>query len=46
MPVEELKQTLNDFLAPITDLLPEKRLRRVFALVLMAAQFIFSLGKH
>ena len=29
MPVEELEQALNDFLAPITDLLPEKRLRRV-----------------
>jgi hypothetical protein len=29
MPVAELEQTLNDFLAPVTDLLPEKRLRRV-----------------
>ena len=29
MPVEELEQTLNDFLAPMTDLLPEERLRRV-----------------
>jgi hypothetical protein len=29
MPVEELEQTLNDFLAPITELLPEERLRRV-----------------
>lgn len=29
MPIEELEQTLNDFLAPVTDLLPEKRLRRV-----------------
>lgn len=29
MPVEELEQTMNDFLAPITDLLPEERLRRV-----------------
>ena len=29
MPVEELEQTLNDFLAPSTDLLPEERLRRV-----------------
>lgn len=29
MPVEELEQTLNDFLAPITDLLPEERLRQV-----------------
>ena len=29
MPVEELEQTLNDFLVPITDLLPEERLRRI-----------------
>ena len=29
MPVQELEQTLNDFLVPITDLLPEERLRRV-----------------
>ena len=29
MPVEELEQTLNDFLAPITEILPEERLRRV-----------------
>ena len=29
MPVEELEQTMNEFLAPVTDLLPEKRLRRV-----------------
>lgn len=29
MPVEELEQTLNDFLAPSTDLLPEERLRLV-----------------
>ncbi len=29
MPVAELEQTLNDFLAPVTALLPEKRLRRI-----------------
>jgi hypothetical protein len=29
MPVAELEQTLKDFLAPVTDLLPEKRLRQV-----------------
>ncbi len=29
MPVEELEQTMKDFLAPLTELLPEKRLRRV-----------------
>ncbi len=29
MPVEELEQTLKDFLVPLTELLPEKRLRRV-----------------
>ena len=29
MPVEELEQTLNEFLEPVTDLLPEERLRRV-----------------
>jgi hypothetical protein len=29
MPVAELEQTMNDFLAPVTELLPEKRLRRV-----------------
>lgn len=29
MPVEELEQTLNEFLTPITDQLPEERLRRV-----------------
>jgi hypothetical protein len=29
MPVEELEQTLNDFIAPMTDLLPEECLRRV-----------------
>jgi len=29
MPVAELEQTLDDFLVPITDLLPEERLRRV-----------------
>jgi hypothetical protein len=32
MPVEELDQALNDFLAPITELLPEERLRRVVPL--------------
>src|SRR3972149_11674603 len=32
MPVEELDQTLNDFLSPITELLPEERLRRVVPL--------------
>lgn len=29
LPVEELEQTLKAFVAPVTDLLPEKRLRRV-----------------
>jgi len=29
MPIEELDQTLNDFLSPIVELLPEERLRRV-----------------
>ena len=29
MPVEELEQTMSEFLAPVTDLLPEERLRRV-----------------
>ena len=29
MPVGELERTLNDFVEPVTDLLPEKRLRRV-----------------
>jgi hypothetical protein len=29
MPVQELDQTLKDFLAPLTELLPEERLRRV-----------------
>ncbi len=29
MPVEELEQTMSAFLAPVTDMLPEKRLRRV-----------------
>ena len=28
-PVEELEETLKDFLAPLTELLPEERLRRV-----------------
>ncbi len=31
MPVKELDQTLNEFLAPVTELLPEERLRRVVA---------------
>lgn len=29
MPVEELEETMKDFLTPVMDLLPEKRLRRV-----------------
>jgi hypothetical protein len=29
LPVEEMDETLNDFLVPIAELLPEKRLRRV-----------------
>ena len=29
MPVAELERTMNEFLTPITELLPEKRLRRV-----------------
>ena len=29
LPVEEMDETLNEFLAPVTELLPEKRLRRV-----------------
>ncbi len=29
MSIEELEQTLNDFLTPVTELLPEERLRRV-----------------
>lgn len=29
MPVEEMEQTLNEFLAPLRDLLPEERLRQV-----------------
>jgi len=29
MPVGELERTLNDFVEPVTDLLPEERLRRV-----------------
>ena len=32
MPVEELDQTLNEFLSPMTELLPEERLRRVVPL--------------
>ena len=32
MPVEELDRTLNDFLSPIVELLPEERLRRVVPL--------------
>jgi hypothetical protein len=32
MPIEELNQTLNEFLTPITELLPEERLRRVVPL--------------
>jgi hypothetical protein len=32
MPVEELDRTLDDFLAPIVELLPEERLRRVVPL--------------
>ena len=31
MPIEEMDETLNDFLAPATELLPEQRLRRVVA---------------
>ena len=31
LPVEELDRTLNEFLAPVAELLPEKRLRRVVA---------------
>ena len=32
MPIEELDQTLNEFLSPMTELLPEERLRRVVPL--------------
>jgi hypothetical protein len=32
MPVEELDQTLDEFLSPMTELLPEERLRRVVPL--------------
>jgi hypothetical protein len=32
MPIEELDRTLNDFLAPLVELLPEERLRRVVPL--------------
>ena len=32
MPIEELDQTLNEFLSPMTKLLPEERLRRVVPL--------------
>ncbi len=32
MPVEELDRTMDDFLSPITELLPEERLRRAVAL--------------
>ena len=32
MPIEELDRTLNDFLSPIVELLPEERLRRVVPL--------------
>jgi hypothetical protein len=32
MPVEELDQTLNEFISPMTELLPEERLRRVVPL--------------
>ena len=32
MPVEELDQSLKDFLTPMTELLPEERLRRVVPL--------------
>ena len=29
MPVEELEQSLKDFLAPVMEYLPEERLRRI-----------------
>ena len=32
MPIEELDQTLNAFLSPVVELLPEERLRRVVPL--------------
>src|SRR5574342_794322 len=31
LPVNEMDETLNDFLAPVAELLPEQRLRRVVA---------------
>jgi hypothetical protein len=34
MPVEELDQSLNEFLSPMTELLPEERLRRVVPLAM------------
>lgn len=32
LPVEEMEQTLEAFVRPLSDLLPEKRLRRVVSL--------------
>jgi hypothetical protein len=34
MPVEELDRTMNDFLSPMTEVLPEERLRRVVPLAI------------
>lgn len=31
LPVQEMEETLNDFLAPVAEMLPEQRLRRVVA---------------